>query len=333
MNLFEAWDSSGYDADTLLYNLKTQVAGLTLWEQQLEELEKKNISKDLLDELKEMGPDAAASIYSLNQMTEEQLKEYEKLWDQKNELAESQAVKENEGLRTDTNEQIKNLRLNAQAELDALNAEYRAALSDLNTGMTSDLAGLLDKAGKIGEDAVSGLIGGIRKASDSVDVYNSTTKVVSSISSGLGELKQEGNIIGKETLDSMLEGMLDPIKIENASKTVFEPVRQAILKNTQDELQGQQEKLELQLQSLNFAGTTIINEALAGYSSGDTIVNVDTSSVSNVIGELGDRILDMMSVIAELKVVLDSGELVGALQPEISRQTAAMSVRINRGRL
>lgn len=70
-----------------------------------------------------------------------------------------------------------------------------------------------------------------------------------------------------------------------------------------------------------------------GYSSGDTIVNVDISSVSNVIGELGDRILDMMSVIAELKVVLDSGELVGALQPEISRQTAAMSVRINRGRL
>ena len=62
-------------------------------------------------------------------------------------------------------------------------------------------------------------------------------------------------------------------------------------------------------------------------------MNVDTSSVSNVIGELGDRILDMMSVIAELKVVLDSGELVGALQPEISRQTATMSVRINRGRL
>ena len=110
------------------------------------------------DELKEMGPDAAASIYSLNHMTEEQLKEYEKLWTQKNELAESQAVKDNEDLRIDTNEQIKNLRLDAQAELNALNAEYRAALSELNTGMTSDLAKLLDKAGKIGEDAVSGLI-------------------------------------------------------------------------------------------------------------------------------------------------------------------------------
>lgn len=333
MDLFEAWDSSGYDADTLLYNLKTQVAGLTLWEQQLEELEKKNVSKGLLDELKEMGPDAAASIYSLNHMTEEQLKEYEKLWTQKNELAESQAVKDNEDLRIDTNEQIKNLRLDAQAELNALNAEYRAALSELNTGMTSDLAKLLDKAGKIGEDAVSGLIGGIKKASDSVDVYKSTTKVVSSISSGLEELKQEGNIIGKETLDSMLEGMLDPIKIENASKTVFESVRRAMLKNAQDELQGQQEKLELQLQSLNFAGTTIINEALAGYSSGDTIVNVDTSSMSSIIGELGDRILDMMSVITDLKVVLDSDVLVGTLQPEISRQTATMSVRINRGRL
>lgn len=333
MDLFEAWDSSGYDADTLLYNLKTQVAGLTLWEQQLEELEKKNVSKGLLDELKEMGPDAAASIYSLNHMTEEQLKEYEKLWTQKNELAELQAVKDNEDLRIDTNEQIKNLRLDAQAELNALNAEYRAALSELNTGMTSDLAKLLDKAGKIGEDAVSGLIGGIKKASNSVDVYKSTTKVVSSISSGLEELKQEGNIIGKETLDSMLEGMLDPIKIENASKTVFESVRRAMLKNAQDELQGQQEKLELQLQSLNFAGTTIINEALAGYSSGDTIVNVDTSSMSSIIGELGDRILDMMSVITDLKVVLDPDVLVGTLQPEISRQTATMSVRTNRGRL
>lgn len=84
---------------------------------------------------------------------------------------------------------------------------------------------------------------------------------------------------------------------------------------------------------MNFAGTTVINEALAGYSSGDTVVNVDTSAISRVVGELGDRILDMMSVIAELKVVLDSGELVGALQPEISRQTAAVSVRTNRGRL
>ena len=333
MDLFEAWDSTGYDADTLLYNLKTQVSGLTLWEQQLEELGQKNVSKGLLDELKAMGPDAAASIYSLNHMTEEQLKEYEDLWNKKNELAESQAVKDNEDLRESTNEQIKNLRLTAQDELNALNEEYRSALADLNTGMTSDLAGLLDKAGKIGEDAVSGLIGGIKKAADSVDVYKSTTEVVSSISSSLGELKQEGSIIGKETLDSMLEGMLDPIKIENASQTVFESVRQAMLKNAQDELQAQQENLELQLQSLNFAGTTIINEALAGYSSGNTIVNVDTAPVSNVIGELGDRIFDMMSVITELKVILDTGELVGALQPEISRQTATVSVRTNRGRL
>ena len=333
MNLFEAWDSSGYDADTLLYNLKTQVAGLTLWEQQLEELEKKNISKGLLDELKEMGPDAAASIYSLNHMTEEQLKEYEKLWSQKNALAESQAVKDNEGLREDTNNQIRDLRLNAQEELNALNAEYRAALTELNTGMTSDLARLLDQAGKIGEDAVSGLIGGIKRASDSVEVYNSTTQIVSTISSSLGELKQEGNVIGKETLDSLLEGMVDPVKIESASQTVFQSVRQAIVKNAQDELQGQQEQLEVQLESLNFAGTTIINEALTGYSNGNTIVNIDTSPMSNIIGELGDRIADMMSVITELKVVLDSGELVGALQPEISRQTAEASVRANRGRL
>lgn len=334
MDLFEAWDSTGYDADTLLYNLKTQVAGLTLWEQQLEELGNKNISKNLLDELKEMGPNAAASIYSLNQMTAEQLAEYEKLWSQKNALAESQAVKDNEDLRLDTNQQITDLRTEAQAELNALNAEYRAALAELNTGLSSDLSNLLNQAGKIGEDAVSGLIGGIKKASDSVDVYNSTTQIVSTISSGLSELQQEGAIIGKETLDSLLNGMLDHSKIETASQAVYKSVKEAMLKNAQDEMQAQQEMLDAQIQTLNFAGAAVINDALSHYDSPHTtVVNVDTGNISDVISTFGETLQEMMSAISQLKVVLDSGELVGALQPEISKQTAEVAVRTNRGRL
>ena len=115
--LFEKFESTGYDGDTLLYNLETQVAGLALWEQQLDELSKKGLSEGLLEELREMGPDAAASIYSLNQMTEEQLKRYDDLWNQKMELAGSQAVKENEELRTETLSQIEKLKADARNEL------------------------------------------------------------------------------------------------------------------------------------------------------------------------------------------------------------------------
>lgn len=228
MNLFEAWDSTGYDADTLLYNLKTQVSGLALWEKQLEELGKKGLATDLMDELKAMGPDAAASIYSLNQMTAEQLKEYSKLWAQKNALAESQAVKENAALKEDTNKQINDLKNTAQAELNALNKEYRAALAELNAGISADLRNLVGKAGNIGEEAVSGLVAGIGKAANSVDVYNSTTAVVDKVSGQLGALADEGKVIGGNTLDGILEGMLDNVKIESASQKLIQSIKRAM---------------------------------------------------------------------------------------------------------
>lgn len=228
MDLFESWDASGYDADTLLYNLKTQVSGLALWEQQLEELGKKNLSAGFLEELKAMGPDAAANIYSLNQMTAEQLDEYNKLWEQKNALALSQAVKDNEQLRNETNSEIAKLRTEAQAELNMLNADYRAALQELNAGMASDLATLVSKAGSIGEDAVSGLIAGIGKAANSVDTYNSTTQVVTQVSGQLSALEPEGETIGKNTLDGLLSGMMDDQKIQDSAKSVVRAIKDAM---------------------------------------------------------------------------------------------------------
>lgn len=228
MNLFESWDASGYDSDTLLYNLKTQVAGLALWEQQLEELGKKGLSDALMEELSAMGPDAAANIYSLNQMTAEQLDEYNKLWEQKNTLAHSQALKDNEDLLKETNSEIINLRTEAQAELNALNADYRATLQELNTGISSELRNLVNKAGSIGEEAVSSLIDGIGKEATSVDAYNSTTQVVNQISSQLGTLKQEGKTIGASALDGLLAAMRDNDKINSASKQVIQSIKRAM---------------------------------------------------------------------------------------------------------
>ena len=228
MDLFEAWDSEGYDADTLLYNLKTQVAGLTLWEQQLDELGKKGLSEELMDELKEMGPDAAASIYSLNHMTAEQLDEYQKMWQQKNELAQSQAVKDNEKLREETNKQITDLRLEAQSALNALNADYRAELAELNTGMSKELGNLIGRAGSIGEGAVSSLIAGIGKQTNSVELYQSTAKVVDTISAQLSALPPQGKMIGKNTLDGLLEALTNEKKIRKASKKVVRSIKREI---------------------------------------------------------------------------------------------------------
>ena len=379
MSLFEAWDSSGYDADTLIHNLKTQVAGLALWEQQLEELEKKGLASGLLEELREMGPEAAANIYSLNQMTAAQLQEYNKLWQQKEALAESQAVKENETLRQETNSQISQLKNEAQSELAALNAEYQAAIQELNTGISADLRNLVNKAGSIGEEAVSGMIGAIGKAANSVETYNSTTKVVNTVSSQLSALAQEGSVIGKNTLDGILAGMMDYTKIEDTSKEVIQSIKRAMeeeaeirspsrlfrretgpqipagvaegirdgtetavrssrmmvremLEETQKEMEQQQSALQAQAAGLNNSGILKLNRALENYQMPKTIVNVDNSSLASLLGTLIGAVNNLSEKMDNQQMVMDTGALVAAIQPQMDKVNGEMILIKNRGR-
>lgn len=379
MNLFESWDATGYNADTLLYNLKTQVAGLALWEQQLEELGQKGLSDALMEELAAMGPDAAANIYSLNQMTAEQLDEYNKLWEQKNALAQSQALKDNEDLLAETNSEIINLRTEAQAELNALNADYRAALQELNTGISSELKNLVSKAGSIGEDAVSSLIASIGKAADSVDTYNSTTQIVSRISDQLSSLEREGEIIGASALDGLLAAMQDDAKIQIASAGVIQSIKKAMeeeaeihsparlfrretgpqipagvalgmedgtkvavrsaqemmqdtLAAAQEEMRRQQAALQEQAGTLSYAGIARLNRLTEQYPQQAPVVNVDNSGIVGIMQQFMAGMQEMVNEIKNLQMVTDTGVLAGVLQPLISQESAAATVRRNRGK-
>ena len=131
-------------------------------------------------------------------------------------------------MRQETNSQISQLRSEAQAELAALNAEYQAAIQELNTGISADLRNLVNKAGSIGEEAVSGMIGAIGKAANSVETYNSTTKVVSTVSSQLSALAQEGGHHRGKYPDGILAGMLDYTKITDTSKEVIQSIKRAM---------------------------------------------------------------------------------------------------------
>lgn len=380
MNLFESWDSSGYDADTLIYNLKTQVAGLTLWEQKLEELKQRGISTDLYEYLAEQGPDAAANIYSLAEATDEQLKEYQNLFDQRNALANSQAVKDNENLLKETNSQITQLKKDAQKELNALNKEYKASLAEINETISSDLKKLVKKAGSIGEDAVAGLVAGIDKASDSVDTYKSSTKVVKKISSELTKLKSEGEIIGKNTLDGILEGLMNQKKIEEAAQKTVNSIKYAMqeaaeihspsrlfenevgfqisagvgegveggsvkaissaqrmmqdtLAAAKEEMEKQQSALQEQMSSLSLSGISRLNHLTEQYSQQPTTVSMDDSSLSSLIGVLISAVNGLADKMDNQQLVLDTGILVGQMQPLISQESADITIRRKRGKL
>lgn len=164
MNNYDAWDASGYTADRLIYNMNTQVEGLKLWETQLQELSGKGLSEGLLQELKDAGPEAAANIYSLNQMTAEQLDEFNKLWEEKQEIADRQAKKDTQATRDAIDQQISDTRKDYKKQLDDLAAENASAVAKLNEGLSTGLKSLVEQAGQIGEDIVGSLIAGIQKA-------------------------------------------------------------------------------------------------------------------------------------------------------------------------
>ena len=164
MNNYDAWDASGYTSDRLIYNMKTQVEGLKLWESQLQELSGKGLSEGLLQELKDAGPEAAANIYSLNEMTEEQLDEFNKLWEEKQNIAERQAKKDTQATWDSIGQQIDELKKTEEKEMSDLKAEYDKSLAELNEGLSTGLKSLVEKAGQIGEDIVGSLIAGIQKA-------------------------------------------------------------------------------------------------------------------------------------------------------------------------
>ncbi len=162
MNLFEAWDADGWQPDKLMANLKTQVEGLQFWEQQLDELAGKGVTQELMDELAAMGPDAAANLWSLNQMTAEQLDEYQRLWADKNNLAHKQALEDNKNLLKETQDSIAEARKAADEELAKLKADYDDAVAKLNTGLSDGLKSLVTQAQNVGEEIVSTLVEAVR---------------------------------------------------------------------------------------------------------------------------------------------------------------------------
>ena len=164
MQGYDAWDASGYTADTLIHNMQTQVEGLKLWESQLQELSGKGLSDGLLQELKDAGPEAAANIYSLNKMTADQLDEFNKLWEEKQNIAQRQAEKDTKATWDSIDQQIQELKNAEKKELEDLQKEYDKAIADLDAGLSTGLESLVKQAGSIGEDIVGNLIAGIQRA-------------------------------------------------------------------------------------------------------------------------------------------------------------------------
>ncbi len=228
--LFDEFKSESESGTTLLYNLKTQVAGLADWELKLEELAGRGLPTELMDELKEMGPQASAALHALNSLTDDQLKEYVSLWQQKKDLSQSQAVKDNEPLREETKQKIAELKAAAKEELEKLKQTYKEAVAEIKESISDSLKEIAKNAKKTGEDTTAELVAGIKEVSKSADTKKKVEESRENIGKNLGKLPKAGKVIGKNTLEGILAGLTDKKTIQKSAKQFIDDLKKEMQK-------------------------------------------------------------------------------------------------------
>lgn len=132
-------DAKIVDGETLMVNLKNQLESLSDWTEDLNFLSGKGLDEEFIEELREMGPDAAAEIKALSEMTDSELDEYVSLWKQKHELANDQALYELQSLREETNETIEQMKVDAENELEEYRQTWNEQMWQLNRDTSEQL--------------------------------------------------------------------------------------------------------------------------------------------------------------------------------------------------
>lgn len=193
--LFDEFESESADGKTLLFNIKSQVAGYEDWMEQLDELESKGVlNEELIDELKEQGPEISAALHALNTLTTEELAEYNEAYLKKLELSTKQAEEDTEDLKQSVADQTETLKAQAETEKAELLKTYEQSVAQVTAGMSSSLQTLADNVKLIAEDQTTALVAAIKgeaglkdgaAESTGSNVSNSTKADVSVTSDGL----------------------------------------------------------------------------------------------------------------------------------------------------
>lgn len=166
---------SNISKETLTKNLKDQVAVMSDWEETMKELGARIGEGDLYNELKDMGVSSLDTLKGLNTMSDNELKEYISLYNEKKAIAQREAERENESLRIQTDAQIAKLKENAAAELDALKDEADKQMEELKNAYEKGLKKLgvsMKKQSKDVSKAVTdGIELGLKTGSKKINKY------------------------------------------------------------------------------------------------------------------------------------------------------------------
>lgn len=170
--LFEKIDEmTEVSGQELLDNLKGQNRVIDDWLSSIWALQNRKVDTNLLDALREMGPKSAAEVKAIQQMTEQQLTEYVKEFQKKNQMAKNAATIELEDLKVETQKKIKELQAETSKQLTEYRNEWLKKVKEIRTGTKEGFIGLNEDMSKVGTDVIAGLIKGLDNKKG--DLYNS----------------------------------------------------------------------------------------------------------------------------------------------------------------
>lgn len=206
--LFDAFDSStDLTGEDLLNNLQSQVEGLQKWRSNLRDLERRGVSNELLEELQELGPQAAAEIQLMTDMSDSQLDEYVDLFREKNRIARRQAVAEMEPMRDEISSQITKLQQETAAELSQYQQEYLSAMAELGVSLNQPLETMKLTAAQNAIALVTTMADTVREASGTTENVDKFKQIAENILGATDTLQADMQGVGQNSILAIIDGL------------------------------------------------------------------------------------------------------------------------------
>lgn len=208
LGLFEQFSpTTTLTSDALLDNLQSQVEGINEWKNNIKELSNRGIGEGLLSELQELGPQSAAEVKLLTEMTDEELNRYVALFQQKNRMARKQAVKELAPMREDIAEQIQGLKLQTSKELADYQQEYANSLASLGAALNQPIENMKLIMAQNAVEMVSGLASSIQSEAGNTENTGKFKAIAENILNATGNLQSDMEGVGKNTIMGIMTGL------------------------------------------------------------------------------------------------------------------------------
>ena len=180
-------DVADKSVEGMFESLQTNKDAVAEWSDGIQELAARGLSDGLIAELEEAGPQSVAEIRALKQMSESQLKDYSKMWEDMNARIRLASEREYSGMKTDISRQVR--------DIAGVPLTYKALMTDnwLELGAAACLGmadGMLNNLPEITE------------ASESIK-----NAVSLSLLKGNGEFRERARELADNMADGFVQGL------------------------------------------------------------------------------------------------------------------------------